>query len=328
MFAPSRTSGQTSRSSLTLSMKLLASVTPLPRTPVARMIPLVDPVVADAQGEDLVAAASLVLGVVGVADPRVVVEAVDLLSFGVEALAGFAVEAVPDEGLVSVEGARRAGTVQRSVAWVEHLDVAGCFALRRSALNTAPTLTSWRSSPSIFACCPTSSAGTPRTFDTPTGSGAGRARQLCHERAPNGPRGAAQIAMRFGDDTEFVMRRTEYEDPVLSTDEWYWAFQTSLPDGRVICDIGDTGEARWRVLERLVVQWTEASDEGVDHIAVKAQQCPSGFSHSRRKDRSNQIDQDTTDQHLAIYKITYDDATCAGCTHLWCGVVSGAVGIP
>ena len=46
-------------------------------------------------------------------DPGVGVEAADLLSFVVEALAGFAVEAVADEGFVSVDSAVGAGAVQR-----------------------------------------------------------------------------------------------------------------------------------------------------------------------------------------------------------------------
>ena len=85
---------------------------------------------------------------------------------------------------------------------------------------------------------------------------------------PTVPEMRRKLQWRFGDDTAFIIRRTEYECPATNMAEWFWAFQISLPDGRLICDYGDTGEARWRVLERLVVRWTEADDEDVDQKAI------------------------------------------------------------
>lgn len=87
-------------------------------------------------------------------------------------------------------------------------------------------------------------------------------------KRPTVPEMRRRLQWRFGDGTEFIAIRTEYECHVLMTDEWFWAYQISLPDSRVICDTGETGEARWRMLDRLVAQWIEAENDEVDEKAV------------------------------------------------------------
>ena len=79
-----------------------------------------------------------------------------------------------------------------------------------------------------------------------------------------------KMQWRFGDDTEFATGRTDYENYVLQTQEWFWSYQISLPDGRVICDHDDAFEPRWRMLGRIVSQWAEATDDEVDGRAVQA----------------------------------------------------------